>query len=436
MAGQHVITLNEGNFQQEVLNSSVPVLVDFWATWCGPCMRGLPLVNEFAKWAAESGKPIKVFAINTMEGDKGFDGRKGKVADLWKKKGFGFPTLLDADDTVQEAYGVQGIPFTVIGEFESKGRFLGNNFDEVACIPYPLVDKYWSPPSNAPPWFPKRGELFFDAIAVSPERSDEAIRQISALKSLAEIMGLGDQAPALQGPLNQFVFVRLVFRTFANRSTGCLELRRGDVVKSIYFRRGRIQYIASNQHNELLGPFMVSHGFLSQADIDTAMARVKLTGGRLGDMLIGLNLIKPFQLFQVLERQLRAKLIDSFGWETGQFAFYAEVAPPADIVPLDIDPLTVLTDGVRERVSLAVLEPWFQDKLDRRFYRVRAPVISVASLRFQARESKAQGALLAHDTLRPSYEECYNNRPARLALLHVLFLLLHTDLLTFDEARA
>ena len=67
---------------------------------------------------------------------------------------------------------------------------------------------------------------------------------------------------------------------------------------------------------------------------------------------------------------------------------------------------------------------------------MRAPVISVASLRFQARESKAQGALLAHDTLRPSYEECYNNRPARLALLHVLFLLLHTDLLTFDEARA
>jgi ABC-type antimicrobial peptide transport system permease subunit len=50
---------------------------------------------------------------------------------------------------------VNGIPFTVIGEFESKGRFLGNNFDEVACIPYPLVDKYWSPPSNAPPWFPE-----------------------------------------------------------------------------------------------------------------------------------------------------------------------------------------------------------------------------------------------------------------------------------------
>jgi len=74
---------------------------------------------------------------------------------------------------------LNGIPFTVVGEFERKGRFLGNNFDEVACIPYTLIDKYFGTPSNAPPWFPKKGELFLDAVAVSPELGDEAIRQIS-----------------------------------------------------------------------------------------------------------------------------------------------------------------------------------------------------------------------------------------------------------------
>jgi putative ABC transport system permease protein len=74
---------------------------------------------------------------------------------------------------------LNGIPFTVIGEFEPKGRFFGENFDEVGCIPYPLIDKYFGAPSEAPPWFPKKGELFLDAIAVSPELSEEAIRQIS-----------------------------------------------------------------------------------------------------------------------------------------------------------------------------------------------------------------------------------------------------------------
>ncbi|MBK7368408.1 MAG: ABC transporter permease [Candidatus Eisenbacteria bacterium] len=74
---------------------------------------------------------------------------------------------------------LNGIPFTVIGEFEKKGKMLGNNFDEVACVPYPVVDKYWSAPSSAPPWFPKKGELFLDAIAVSPEASAKAIQEIS-----------------------------------------------------------------------------------------------------------------------------------------------------------------------------------------------------------------------------------------------------------------
>ncbi len=74
---------------------------------------------------------------------------------------------------------INGIPFTVIGEFEPKGKFLGNNFDEVACVPYTVVDKYWAAPSSAPPWFPKRGELFLDAIAVSPDQSELAMKQIS-----------------------------------------------------------------------------------------------------------------------------------------------------------------------------------------------------------------------------------------------------------------
>jgi len=74
---------------------------------------------------------------------------------------------------------LNGVPFTVIGELAAKGRFLGNNFDEVGIIPYSLIDKYFGTPSDAPPWFPKKGELFLNAIATSPEVSEEAIRQIS-----------------------------------------------------------------------------------------------------------------------------------------------------------------------------------------------------------------------------------------------------------------
>ncbi|MBI1799119.1 MAG: ABC transporter permease [Candidatus Eisenbacteria bacterium] len=77
-----------------------------------------------------------------------------------------------------ETVHIAGVPFTVVGEFESKGKLFGQNFDEVAVVPYPLIDKYFPAPSDAPPWFPKRGELFLDAIAVSPDRSDAAQSQI------------------------------------------------------------------------------------------------------------------------------------------------------------------------------------------------------------------------------------------------------------------
>jgi cytochrome c biogenesis protein CcmG/thiol:disulfide interchange protein DsbE len=95
------------------LKGSVVVL-DFWATWCKPCMRGLPLVDAFAKWAASSGKPIKVFAVNVMEQEDDPAERTKGITEFWKAQGFSFPTLVDTQDVTTAAYGVQGIPFTVV----------------------------------------------------------------------------------------------------------------------------------------------------------------------------------------------------------------------------------------------------------------------------------------------------------------------------------
>ena len=63
MAGKYV-TLTDGNFKEEVLESTTPVLVDFWAEWCGPCRVIAPAIEELAE--AYDGK-VKIGKLNVDE---------------------------------------------------------------------------------------------------------------------------------------------------------------------------------------------------------------------------------------------------------------------------------------------------------------------------------------------------------------------------------
>lgn len=90
MAGQFVTEVNDANFEQDVLKSDQPVLVDFWATWCGPCRALAPIVDQVAETYQGRVKVMKmdVDRNNATPGKYGIRGipallifKDGKVAD-------------------------------------------------------------------------------------------------------------------------------------------------------------------------------------------------------------------------------------------------------------------------------------------------------------------------------------------------------------------
>ena len=64
MASENIVNLDTSNFESEVLNSDKPVLVDFWAAWCGPCRMVAPVLDELS---TEMSDKVRIAKLNVDE---------------------------------------------------------------------------------------------------------------------------------------------------------------------------------------------------------------------------------------------------------------------------------------------------------------------------------------------------------------------------------
>ena len=91
-----------------------PLLLHFWASWCGPCRAALPRLSAFAGRMAEAGLPVTVITVNTSERERDPARRTALVLEERDAIGFELPIAVDLQGTVADAWGVTALPTTVI----------------------------------------------------------------------------------------------------------------------------------------------------------------------------------------------------------------------------------------------------------------------------------------------------------------------------------
>lgn len=134
--------------------------------------------------------------------------------------------------------------------------------------------------------------------------------------------------------------------SFAQKS-GTLTITSGDTEKTIVFDRGRIVSTASNDPREYLGQFLISYGYIGEAELKKAMEVQLESGILLGRILVTIGAITETELVRLMRRKAEESVFDVFLWPRGDFRFVEGEVPSLRMVPLQLDVHGVIMEGVR-----------------------------------------------------------------------------------------
>ena len=163
------------------------------------------------------------------------------------------------------------------------------------------------------------------------------------------------------GTLEGTPLPRLLLALSRGRFDGLLRLSREPHEKSFLFQRGAPISAESSLASETLGLQLLDSGRIGRDDYHRVCSYVVERKVKEGVALLELGLLDPKQLFLALKQQVRARLVDCFGWPRGRYALEAQHAPPRDAQPFRADVYALIQEGIEthwsaERV-LAELAP-------------------------------------------------------------------------------
>jgi serine/threonine protein kinase len=138
-----------------------------------------------------------------------------------------------------------------------------------------------------------------------------------------------------------------LFHLAVRRETGALALRDGQRKKRVFFVEGSPEWVTSTSKSELLGQFLIRRGQVLHMELEMALAMLPRFGGRLGDALVGIGVLRPIELFRAIHDQTQERLLDVFSWKSGEIAFARNVRSQEETFPLGVDTYELIGRGIR-----------------------------------------------------------------------------------------
>jgi serine/threonine-protein kinase len=233
-------------------------------------------------------------------------------------------------------------------------------------------------------------------------------------------------SPDFVGDLVGTSAVRVFFDLALNEEQGLLVFRRDHVVKEIYYEDGDPEYVASNLPEELFGQYLLGKRVISEGELAMALAMLERFQGKLGAALVGLKLLKPMEVMRHLTNQVRHKLLDVFGWERGQYAFYRQRVFNQEAAPLGLEGYEIIGAGVGA-IPADVLARRIAPHRERRLRSVSPPVVPPEVFRLGARPRQIYDTLDGRHTLLERLTR-FDDDEQRDVFARTVYLLVETGL--------
>jgi serine/threonine protein kinase len=247
-----------------------------------------------------------------------------------------------------------------------------------------------------------------------------------SIPKAAATMGAIELPPDEEGDLAHTSPISLLYRLAVDRETGLLVIEISAMVKELFLVGGVPEYVRSNVAREFLGEYLVAKKVISSGELAMALAMMPHFGGKIGDTLVGLGLMKPLDVFRHLSQQVREKIIDALTWQKGHYRYYRGRKNPREAFPLGLDAFEVLGAGAMS-LSAETVEAWAAPMMSRvLFAAANAPAVMLESFRLGGEPGRLLDLLDGQRTLRELLGGVLRS-DERLNLLRVLYLLVQIN---------